>query len=235
MRSIIAALTAAATAVSGLSTEWTWPVDDPAPHVVRGFDPPDEPWSAGHRGVDLAVEPGSVVRAAGAGTVSHAGMIAGVGVVTVSHGAVRTTYQPVTPRVSVGRPVEVGDVLGVVASAGSHCAPDSCLHWGLIEGSTYLDPLRLISTTAPPRLLPLGDDALRAPSSPPVPDPVSRDAPTDVTGLAAAGALAGLRSLTSGWRSTQADGGRSGVTGSAQARGWACWYALRSRSTEMCV
>lgn len=198
MRHVIAALAAAATAASGLGAQnWTWPVDDPAPQVVREFHPPVEPWSAGHRGIDLAASPGATVRAAGAGTVSYAGLIAGVGVVTVSHGAVRTTYQPVVPRVSVGQAVEVGDVLGVLTSPGSHCAPDACLHWGLIQGASYLDPLRLVSGAGPPRLLPLGDDALRPPLPRPAPATgvVSGRAETDVTALAAVGALAGLRSV----------------------------------------
>lgn len=201
MRHLIAALAAAATTISGLgSQDWTWPVDDPAPQVVRAFDPPDEPWSAGHRGVDLAYSPGAVVRAAGPGTVGYAGLLAGVGVVTVSHGAVRTTYQPVVPRVTVGQPVEIGDVLGELTSAGSHCPPQACLHWGLIQGSTYLDPLRLVSVAGPPKLLPLDDDALRPPRAAAVPpNAVSDDLPgevrTDVAALAAAGALAGLRSV----------------------------------------
>lgn len=197
MRNLIAALVAATTTLSGLSTNWAWPVDDPAPHVVRAFDPPSEPWSAGHRGVDVVSAPGAVVRSAGAGTVSYAGLIAGVGVVTVSHGAARTTYQPVVPRVSVGQHVHIGEVIGTLASAGSHCAPDSCLHWGLIEGPDYLDPLRLVARAGPPRLLPLDTEALRPPQQPVAPrrTPVPAGVRTDVAALAAAGALAGLRSL----------------------------------------
>lgn len=198
MRHVITALAAAAMTASWLGVQnWTWPLDDPAPQVVREFHAPDEPWSAGHRGVDLASSPGALVRASGAGTVSYAGLIAGVGVVAVSHGAVRTTYQPVVPRVSVGQAVEVGDVLGAVTSAGSHCPPDPCLHWGLIQGATYLDPLRLVTGAGPPRLLPLGDDTLRPPQRhhPAPAVGASAGARTDIAALAAAGALAGLRSV----------------------------------------
>ncbi|HET7928822.1 MAG TPA: M23 family peptidase, partial [Actinomycetota bacterium] len=33
---------------------WAWPVQGP---VIRGFDPPDTPFGAGHRGIDIAVAP----------------------------------------------------------------------------------------------------------------------------------------------------------------------------------
>ena len=51
-----------------------WPLR-PAPAVVRGFDPPDVGWGAGHRGVDLLGSPGAGVRAALPGTVSFAGTV----------------------------------------------------------------------------------------------------------------------------------------------------------------
>jgi hypothetical protein len=78
---------------------FVWPVDPP--QVVRRFDPPPQPWLAGHRGVDLAAPPGSIVRAAGAGTIAFAGRIAGRGVVSVAHSnGLRTTYEPAIPAVS---------------------------------------------------------------------------------------------------------------------------------------
>ena len=40
-----------------------WPLF-PQPEVVGGFDPPADPWGAGHRGVDLRGSPGPPVRAA---------------------------------------------------------------------------------------------------------------------------------------------------------------------------
>lgn len=135
-----------------------WPLS-PRPEVVSGFSPPPEPWGSGHRGVDLLGRPGQPVHAAQAGTVTFAGSIAGVGVVVVQHGATRSTYQPVTASVAVGQRVEAGEVLGTLALFGSHCFPRACLHWGLLEGDSYLDPLGLVGA-APVRLLPLG-----APSS----------------------------------------------------------------------
>ncbi|HEU5035809.1 MAG TPA: M23 family metallopeptidase [Nocardioides sp.] len=133
-----------------------WPLV-PAPEVVRGFDPPDAPWGTGHRGVDLLGSPGRPVRSALPGTVSWAGVLAGRGVVVVDHGTTRTTYEPVDATVAVGTRVGAGDRIGRLSAVGSHCPPRTCLHWGWIEGETYLDPLRLVGL-GPVRLLPLWRD-----------------------------------------------------------------------------
>ena len=130
-----------------------WPLQ-PRPEVVRGFELPAKPWLPGHRGVDLTGSPGQPVRAATSGTVTYAGQLAGRGVVAVSHGARRTTYEPVVPAVTVGAPVTTSTVIGHLSGAGSHCSPATCLHWGLIEGKRYLDPLTLLPDR-PVRLLPL--------------------------------------------------------------------------------
>ena len=131
----------------------SWPLR-PRPEVVRPFAPPSSPWGAGHRGVDLLGTVGQPVLAALPGTVTYAGLLAGRGVVVVDHGATRTTYEPLSVTAAVGTPVAAGSPLGTLALAGSHCFPRACLHWGWIEGETYLDPLRLVGA-APVRLLPL--------------------------------------------------------------------------------
>jgi murein DD-endopeptidase MepM/ murein hydrolase activator NlpD len=206
----LAALTLAA-AVPGPAVEpdgpWVWPLAGGGAAMVRGFDPPAQPWEAGHRGVDLLGAEDEPVRAAGAGVVTYAGPIAGVGVVTVTHGAHRTTYQPVRTTVSVGDRVMAGDPIGTLAQAGSHCPPSACLHWGLLRGDTYLDPISLIQHTGRPRLLPLGERALHpGPAALPAddvpgahppysnahPHTIGSDLPGTVTRHAAAGALAGL-------------------------------------------
>ena len=124
------------------SVQAVWPLDGPAT-IVRGFNPPALRWNAGHRGVDLAARLGAPVRSAAAGTVRFAGQIAGRGVVVVDHGTLRTTYEPVSPKVHVGTAVVAGQVIGRLG-AGSHC-PGTCLHWGLRRGAEYLDPLQLLS------------------------------------------------------------------------------------------
>ncbi len=130
-----------------------WPVAPPA--IVRPFDPPAQPWLAGHRGVDLAAPPSAVVRSAGPGTVLFAGLVAGRGVVSVAHaGGLRTTYEPVTASVSVGDVVARGDPLGLLQPGHPGCPSAACLHWGLRRGPLYLDPLALLGLGRV-RLLPL--------------------------------------------------------------------------------
>jgi murein DD-endopeptidase MepM/ murein hydrolase activator NlpD len=135
--------------------EGVWPLS-PRPAVVHRFDPPTERWGRGHRGVDLAGRVGQQVRAAVAGQVTFAGRIAGVGSVVVSHGGTRTTYQPVDASVRRGEQVAAGERLGRLEWHGTHCSPAACLHWGLLRGEQYLDPLALVDAPGPVRLLPSG-------------------------------------------------------------------------------
>jgi len=123
--------------------------------VLRGFARPEHQWSAGHRGVDLAAQPGQPVLAAADGVVTFVGTVAGRGVVSVRHhGGWRTTYEPLSPVVTVGRPVRRGDRLGVVAATAGHCAPRTCLHWGALLGADYRDPLTLLNHQRPVLLPP---------------------------------------------------------------------------------
>lgn len=153
-------ISAAALIVAALPTvtapapaDGVWPM---TPHqIVHGFDPPDSPWGSGHRGVDLLGRPGEQVHTARAGVVIFAATLAGRGVVVVDHGTERTTYEPVAARVQVGQQVAAGAVIGTLQVGLSHCFPQACLHWGLIRGSTYLDPLTLVGG-GPVRLLPIG-------------------------------------------------------------------------------
>lgn len=148
-----------------------WPLR-PVPEVVAPFDPPTSPYGPGHRGVDLAGRTGQTVHSALPGTVTYAGPLAGRGVVVVGHGATRTTYEPVRAAVSVGDPVTAGTPLGTLELSGSHCFPRACLHWGWVDGETYLDPLRLVGA-GPVRLLPLWSEppapSSTAPRAPPLP------------------------------------------------------------------
>ncbi|WP_408649288.1 murein hydrolase activator EnvC family protein [Streptomyces herbicida] len=136
-----------------------WPVGT-RPAVLRGWEPPATPYGPGHRGVDLAAAPGAPVRSVAAGRVSFAGRVAGRGVISVElEGTdLRTTYEPVLPSVKKGDEVAAGEVVGVLEPTGSHCG-SACLHWGLLRGETYLDPLSLLPpwllNRGPSRLLPV--------------------------------------------------------------------------------
>lgn len=171
--------------------------------VRRAFDPPEERWGAGHRGVDLAGSVGAPVRAAGDGEVVFAGELAGRGVVSVRHGDLRTTYEPVEPVVAVGALVSRGDVLGRLEPGHGGAGPvldAAVLHWGLLRGETYLDPLSLLSP-ARVRLLPrwhlpaAPTVPLREPGARPLPAPGSverrGDASTEQTGPVRAAAVVG--------------------------------------------
>lgn len=135
------------------SPKGVWPLT-PQPAVIHGFAPPSVRWKAGHRGVDLAGRAGRPVRSATAGTVLLAGRVAGKPVVVIDiGGGRRTTYEPVQKSVSVGQQVRAGQVIGTLILPFGHCLPAACLHWGLLEGQRYLNPLQLIGIL-PIRLYP---------------------------------------------------------------------------------
>lgn len=168
----------AAAAQPGWPGDAVWPLTG-APRIVDGFDPPPQRWKAGHRGVDLAGRAGQPVRASAEGVVTFVGMIAGRSVVVVSHGRLRTTYEPVDADIAVGDRVRAGQRIGRLSAAGGHC-DQPCLHWGLKEGDTYLDPTLLPTSTDVAgadevRLLP--KDAMR----------VAREAEAAAAAAAAAG------------------------------------------------
>jgi murein DD-endopeptidase MepM/ murein hydrolase activator NlpD len=126
---------------ASLDGPYSWPVDGP---VVRPFDPPPKPWLPGHRGVDIAAPAGSPVRAVAGGVVWFAGRVASRALVSIAHpNGTRTTYEPVEPAVSAGEAVAAGDVIGTLAAGHPGCA-SPCLHLGLRDGDTYLDPLSLL-------------------------------------------------------------------------------------------
>jgi murein DD-endopeptidase MepM/ murein hydrolase activator NlpD len=124
-------------------------------HVLRRFEPPPTPYSAGHRGVDLEADAGPVVLAAGSGVVSFAGPVAGRGVVVIAHpDGIRTEYEPVAALVVAGQAVVRGQPIGRLSGRHDHWRPGRCLHWGARRGDTYLDPLLLLRPLGPVRLLP---------------------------------------------------------------------------------
>ncbi|WP_408907479.1 peptidoglycan DD-metalloendopeptidase family protein [Streptomyces albidoflavus] len=139
----------------------SWPVGT-RPHVARGWEPPATDFGPGHRGVDLSAPVGTTVRAAATGRVSFAGPVGGRGVLAIELSGsgttpLRITYEPVRPLVAVGAEVVAGQPVAVL-EAGTHC-PHSCLHWGLLRGKEYLDPLSLLPEwmlrRGPSRLLPV--------------------------------------------------------------------------------
>lgn len=134
---------------------WAWPLD-PDPVVVRAFDLPEHRWSPGHRGVDLAASVGQPVLAPADSRVGWVGRVAGRDVVVLVHpGGRRSSFEPVSGAPPVGTVVARGRPVGAVTSTPGHCAPRTCLHWGVRRGEVYVDPLALLRR-APVVLLPLG-------------------------------------------------------------------------------
>lgn len=117
---------------------------EPLPNrVLRGFDPPEQKWLAGHRGVDLDLNVGEEVLAAGSGVIAFAGSVAGTPTISIDHpDGIRTTYQPVHARVSRGDMVFEGDVIGTL---GHPFDGYPGLHWGArVDKDDYIDPLELL-------------------------------------------------------------------------------------------
>ena len=134
---------------------FTWPLP-PRPVIMRTFEQPRDQWSAGHRGVDFLASAGQPVLSAGDGVVAFSGEIAGRGVITIRHaGGLRTSYEPVDDRLKSATLVHLGQRIGVIGAVAGHCVPLTCLHWGAITGTSYLDPLSLLGFGRP-ILLPLG-------------------------------------------------------------------------------
>lgn len=123
---------------------WAWPLQ-PRPRVLSRFDPPDVRWGSGHRGVDLEAAVGQPVLAPTDAVVAFRGVVVdrGVLVLTTADG-LRTTFEPVDSDLTVGAAVARGQAIGSLTSTPGHCAPATCLHWGVLAGETYLDPLALV-------------------------------------------------------------------------------------------
>lgn len=134
---------------------WGWPTGS---HVVaRGFTAPATPYSAGHRGVDVASADGEAVRAVDDGVVVFAGTVVDRGVVAIDHDGVRSSVEPVDPEVEAGDRVRRGQVVGHLASGGSHAA--GVLHLGarvrVEDGWAYVSPLLYLGGARRAVLLPL--------------------------------------------------------------------------------
>lgn len=144
-----------ADAASG-STVPRAPLDPPVEPFVAAhlFDRPETPWGPGHRGVDIVAAVGSPVVAPADGTVSVARLVVDRGVITVVHDSgLATSLEPVEPIVSEGERVTRGQVIGYVAATPGHCAPATCVHWGVRERGDYLNPLDVLAGFGRVRLL----------------------------------------------------------------------------------
>jgi murein DD-endopeptidase MepM/ murein hydrolase activator NlpD len=124
------------------ATRWAWPVGGP---VLRPFDPPEDPYGAGHRGIDIGSVAGTPILAPAGGTVAFAGPVGGQLFLTLDHGGGLTSTYSWLSAIDVrkGQVVARGDPVG--RTGGGH--PGSTiphLHFGArLEGS-YVDPMTLL-------------------------------------------------------------------------------------------
>ncbi len=137
------------------STRWVAPVGPPVV-VVHAFRRPVADWAPGHRGVDLQADVGASIRSPADGVIAFKGIVAGRPVVVVRHGPLRSTFEPATTSLAVGTAVAKGSSVATLQAAAElgHCSPTSCLHWGVLRGEQYLDPMSLLAPRRV-RLLPL--------------------------------------------------------------------------------
>ncbi len=118
---------------------WPWPVAGP---VLRGFDPPQSTYGAGHRGIDIGAPVGTRITAPADGMVTFAGKVGGNLFLTIGHGGgLSSTYSWITSLlVHKGDAVVVGQP---VARTGSGHPGDlvPSLHLGVKLNGAYVDPL----------------------------------------------------------------------------------------------
>jgi len=125
---------------------------------------PAQNWLPGHRGIDLATSVGRTVNSPAGGEVTYAGIVVNRPVVSVRHtGGFVSSLEPVDATVRVGDVVNVGEALGTVSIAAGHCAPATCVHWGLRRDGRYVNPLDYLRGYGQVRLLPLDEWAENAP------------------------------------------------------------------------
>jgi hypothetical protein len=118
---------------------WVWPVRGA---IVRGFDPPDQPYGSGHRGIDIAAGVGTVVVAPDDGVVTFAGPVGGRLFLTIDHGRGVTSTSSFVSQVLVKKGTSVLRGQAVAISGWGHAdATVPHLHFGVRLNGTYVDPL----------------------------------------------------------------------------------------------
>jgi murein DD-endopeptidase MepM/ murein hydrolase activator NlpD len=122
-----------------------WPVVGP---VIRGFDPPDSPYSSGHRGIDIAAPLGTPVIAPAEGVVAFAGPVGGSLYVSIDHAdGLRSTFSWLSSReVEKGDVVREGQLIGH-SGLGHSGSVTPHLHLGMRIADVYVNPLDYL--TAP--------------------------------------------------------------------------------------
>ncbi|MFT8787479.1 MAG: hypothetical protein ABF806_02850 [Bifidobacterium psychraerophilum] len=129
----------------GCRARLLWPVKHPK--MLRAFDPPEQPWLAGHRGVDLGIEMGEQLFAPASGTIAFSGKVAGKDVVTLLCEPWLLSFEPAVSDLAVGSAVERSTGFAVAVGSSDHCG-DECLHWGVRDAAgNYRNPESLAGSS----------------------------------------------------------------------------------------
>jgi murein DD-endopeptidase MepM/ murein hydrolase activator NlpD len=120
-----------------------WPVTGP---LIRGFDPPTNPYGSGHRGIDIAAPVGTTILAPAAGKVTFAGPVGGNLFLTIDHGSgLESTYSWLSALlVRKGADVIAGQPVARTGW-GHPTASVPHLHLGFKLLDAYVDPLDYLS------------------------------------------------------------------------------------------
>lgn len=122
---------------------WVWPVTGP---VIRGYDPPDDPYGSGHRGIDIAAAVGTPVGAAEAGTVTFAGKVGGQLFVTVNHGeGLASTYSWVSQILVQKNDLVTRGQAIALSGVGHPGSTVAHLHLGAKLAGVYVDPMAYLA------------------------------------------------------------------------------------------
>jgi hypothetical protein len=143
---------------------YAWPVVGP---VIRGFEPPPDPYGPGHRGIDIGAPFGTEMVAAQDGIVAFAGWVGGSLFISIDHDdGVRTTYSWLSGiSVSKGEAVVREQPIGQTGSGDPGSATPR-LHFGARVGDIYIDPMLLLEPGAVAGLIHLAPLTEGAPGSP---------------------------------------------------------------------
>lgn len=135
------------------SAHWLWPLDPPH-RIMRGFEAPATPYTAGHRGIDIVAASAQRVYAPDAAVVHFSGTVVDRPVITLETAdGVLISMEPVSGSLPVGLGVSAGEGVGVVATGG-HCSA-ACLHFGVRVHGRYVSPLLYLGGVQRAVLLPL--------------------------------------------------------------------------------
>ena len=112
--------------------------------VAARFIAPGSDWGPGHRGIDYSVATGTAIRAAAAGKVRFAGSVGGTLAVSIDHGGGWSTTYSRLSAILVTRGAFVGAGAWIGRAGSSHDGSSGGLHFGVREGTRYVDPESLL-------------------------------------------------------------------------------------------